>query len=150
MLSLPAPKAWFPVVAEIASLTVKDLQILPQTDWYQGLARVWQPGKQGALRRLEAFCAKHLHHYATLRDRPDVPATLHLSPHLHFGEISPRQVAASILAASDGNGAAFLRELFWREFSHYLLYHFPELPEKLQDPRFETFPWREDETALVA
>jgi deoxyribodipyrimidine photo-lyase len=112
MLSLPAPKAWFPVVAEIASLTVEDLQILPQTDWYQGLARVWQPGKQGALRRLEAFCAKHLHHYATLRDRPDVPATLHLSPNLHFGEISPRQVAASILAASDGNGAAFLRELF--------------------------------------
>ncbi len=147
--TLPAPKEFPPVSPEIASSSVDELQILPKTDRYLGFAQVWQPGEEGALRQLEAFCATHLRDYAALRDRPDVPGTSRLSPHLHFGEISPRQVAASVLAASDGNGEAFLRELIWREFSHYLLYHFPELPEEPQKLRFATFPWKTDETALA-
>ncbi|MDD3446121.1 MAG: deoxyribodipyrimidine photo-lyase, partial [Zavarzinia sp.] len=67
---------------------------LPPTrpDWAAGFAAHWRPGEAGALARLHDFIANGLRHYAGERDRPDLPATSRLSPHLAFGEIGPRQV----------------------------------------------------------
>ena len=45
---------------------------------------------------------------------------------------------------------AFLRELGWREFAYYQLYHFPHTSDAPLDARFEHFPWREAETDLQA
>jgi deoxyribodipyrimidine photo-lyase len=73
-----------------------------------------------------------------------------LSPHLRFGEISPRRVAAAIeTAAASGAVSAsaaekFIAELGWREFSYSLLYGFPELATRVWQPRFEGFAYRED------
>ena len=44
----------------------------------------------------------------------------------------------------------FLAELIWREFSHHLLFHFPELPERPFKPQFEAFPWLGDPAMLHA
>ncbi|MGB7552012.1 MAG: FAD-binding domain-containing protein, partial [Chromatiaceae bacterium] len=76
--------------------------------------------------------------------------------HLHFGEISPRQVWQAVRgvqateAATTRGGDAFLRELGWREFCHHLLHHWPELPEQPFNPRFADFPWRDDGEAFRA
>ena len=73
-----------------------------------------------------------------------------LSPHLHFGEISPAQAWH---AAADARGAgreAYLKELLWREFSTHLLQHHPDLPEKPLRPAFARLPWRQDEPGLRA
>ncbi|MEI6531356.1 MAG: FAD-binding domain-containing protein, partial [Chlamydiota bacterium] len=71
------------------------------------------------------------------RDFPSLECTSKLSPHLHFGEISPRQV---VYAAQ--KNAKFLSEVGWREFSYYQLSHFPDLPEKSWRPEFVHFPWK--------
>jgi deoxyribodipyrimidine photo-lyase len=50
----------------------------------------------------------------------------------------------------DDGGAAFLRELGWREFNQHLLFHFPALADKNIDGAFDAFPWRDDDDALAA
>jgi len=116
------------------------------------------PGEKGAVAMLTRFLDEALLEYPEKRDRPDLPGTSRLSPHLHFGEISPRQVwhavgARTVSGPSRGvaRGAeAFLRQLGWREFAHHLLHHFPETPERPLREEFAAFPWRYDERALAA
>jgi deoxyribodipyrimidine photo-lyase len=97
--------------------------------------------------RLEDFLDVGLQRYRVARDQPGVAGTSRLSPHLHFGEISPRQVWHTVQAgvatgaAPEGEGAGFLRELGWREFSAHLLYQWPDLPDKPLRPEFADFPW---------
>jgi deoxyribodipyrimidine photo-lyase len=85
----------------------------------------------------------------------DMDATSRLSPHLHFGEVSPNQAWHAVVHAASGNahlqrGAeAYLRELGWREFSYHLLHHFPSMPSEPLRPEFADFPWREDSAALA-
>ena len=89
--------------------------------------------------------------YHTHRDLPAEPATSRLSPHLHFGEISPGQIWHAIRASADNQGAEkFLRELLWREFSHHLLWHRPEMPEAPLRPEFARMQWRDDQASLRA
>ena len=130
------------------------LELLPAQRWDRGLAAAWRPGEEGAWRMLDRFVREALADYPNARDRPDIPGTARLSPHLHFGELSPRQVAAR-LAALEAAGpapgaAAFLRELGWREFAQHLLHHFPHSAEAPLDPRFEDFPWRRGDTRALA
>ena len=67
-----------------------------------------------------------------------------LSPHLHFGEIGPRQIAAALSAAEPCPGqAAFLRQIGWREFSHHLLHHNPGVGRVNLRPEFDSMPWRD-------
>ncbi|MGB7971264.1 MAG: deoxyribodipyrimidine photo-lyase [Candidatus Deferrimicrobiaceae bacterium] len=116
------------------------------------------PGEKGAVAMLARFLDEALPGYPENRDRPDLPGTSRLSPHIHFGEISPRQVwhAVGTRTVSDpsrgvARGAeAFLRQLGWREFAHHLLLHFPETPEQPLREEFAVFPWRYDERALAA
>lgn len=126
-------------------------------DWAGGLRAAWQPGEAAAQRLLRDFLENGLHGYAANRDRPDLVSTSRLSPHLHFGEIGPRQVWHAVYrlsAVGDGEADAgprkFLAELGWREFSYHLLYHFPDLPEAPLQLRFADFPWEESPEALRA
>mgnify|MGYP001812546542 FL=1 len=107
----------------------------------------WQPGEAGAQARLASFVATGLKHYAVARDRPDVDGVSRLSPHLHFGEISPHQVRRAVLEAGTADPVSqdkFLSELLWREFSAHQLCHFPELPASNVQRKFDRFPWGED------
>jgi len=123
-------------------------------NWAAGFADEWEPGEDGAQRRLETFLASGLRDYAERRDRPDLNGTSGLSPHLRFGELSPRQVwhiVQSHMAAVPGSrrgGDAYLRQLGWREFSYHLLTHWPNLPNEPLRPEFAAFPWRDDARSL--
>lgn len=149
---IPAPTRW------PTSLPVGSLGLEPRVDWATGLRATWHPGERGATQRLRDFLKKTLDDYAGDRDRPDHDGTSRLSPHLHFGEISPRQIWHAVRERqrvdqtpdASSSADAYLRELGWREFAYYLLYHFPHMTsEPLRTP-FSKFPWDDNRTALRA
>jgi deoxyribodipyrimidine photo-lyase len=136
--------------------TIDELGLTPtKPDWSGGLAAQWRPGEAGAKARLAAFLDGALEDYAEGRDRPASEATSRLSPHLRFGEISPRRIAAAIESAA-ARGASmrdaekFLGEIGWREFSYALLYAFPDLATRNWRSGFDAFPFVHDEAAFAA
>ena len=151
---------------------VDALGLLPERDWHGPLIAHWAVGEAAASARLDAFAGSGeavraasgnagtpggpaVRDYDRARDIPAEAGTSRLSPHLHHGEISPRQVIARLRGerplASLGEGeATFAKEVFWREFAYTLLHHFPDTVESPLDRRFEGFPWREDAAALAA
>lgn len=153
MQSAPARLSLPPTLP--AGEPLESLGLLPRPDWAGGLRKAWRPGEGGAQTRLAAFLDGPLAAYKGDRDRPDLAGTSRLSPHLHFGEIGPRQVwhAVSTRSATSNSEAgpeAFLRQLIWREFSYHLLYHVPDLPETPLRPEFARFPWRASPDYLAA
>ena len=132
------------------------LGLLPsKPDWSSGLAQSWQPGEAGAQARLARFMDHGLANYGTDRNRPDLPKTSNLSPHLRFGEISPQQIvrvvemAEAAGTASAGDVAKFLSEIGWREFAFHLLFHQQSLATRNFNARFDSFPWAAADTALL-
>ena len=116
-------------------------------NWARTWTDHWQPGEAGARARLTAFLDEDVETYSRDRDRPDLQTTSRLSPHLHFGEISPRQVHAAVnvhtglkpmLASSTEK---FMSEVGWREFSYHLLYHFPTMATENWRATFDAYPW---------
>jgi len=145
---LPAPR---PEAASAQSLN--GLELLPTApNWAEGWEDLWQPGEAGAAERLEAFLDTGLNNYSDGRNHPALDVTSRLSPHIHFGEISPRQVwhAVEDGRRSDDEVAKFLSELGWREFSYHLLHHFPSIPEAAFKDQFADFPWLGNKEHLKA
>lgn len=128
-----------------AGEALEDWGLLPtQPDWAGGLRERWQVGEAAAHAALNTFIAERLEGYDSARDKPAETGTSRLSPHLHFGEISPRQVWHAVKQSPLGQSEdadSFLSEIAWREFSHNLLYHFPHFPDANFQPRFDGFDW---------
>ena len=135
---LPAPIEWPP------SLAISDLGLEPEVDWAGGMRETWRPGESGALEQMRAFLDGPIETYADKRDRPDHLGTSRLSPHLHFGEISPRQIWHEVAAET------YLRQIAWREFSYHLVFHSPHTAQEPLRPEFRSFPWRVDAAGLKA
>jgi deoxyribodipyrimidine photo-lyase len=151
---LAAPKRLH-AVDGIATGAIEDWHLEPGSpDWATGLRETWTPGEASAQARLKAFL-QNAAGYSTERDRPDRPSTSRLSPHLRFGEISPRQVwhAARFVAAEhpalSGDIDKYLEEVGWREFCRHLLFDVPDLATRNLHPSFDAFPWSGDEKALA-
>ncbi|TAJ55905.1 deoxyribodipyrimidine photo-lyase [Brevundimonas sp.] len=123
-------------------------------DWSGGFA--WTPGEAGAEAALAGFLDRGMKSYSRGRDIPAEPATSRLSPHLHFGEISPwRAVEAARDAAAAGRVPAaeaekFVAEIGWREFSAHLLHAFPQMVDTAFRPEYDALPWRDDPAGLAA
>ncbi len=147
-----------PVQAATRSIVTEDLDLLPTIPWDQTMNTTWSPGEEGASKRLDTFLDRALRDYTTGRDRPDHEGTSGLSPHLHFGEISPRRVWHAVRQAAGGSPAAklagspevYLRELGWREFASHLLYHFPHTADAPLRADYARFPWVSDPVGLRA
>ncbi len=141
------------------SLKLEELNLLPvfkTEDWTLGFQKHWEPGEAGAQKKWTTFLEMALTQYKTGRDLPGFSLTSQLSPHLHFGEISPyfllkslREAYSTYSSATDRESIlCYLRELGWREFAQHLLFHFPNTPEKPLKPDFEKFPWEMEERIL--
>jgi deoxyribodipyrimidine photo-lyase len=138
------------------SETLASLNLLPTTpNWSAGLQDSCKPGEDNAMAALHKFLDEGLADYAEGRDRTDRPFTSRLSPHLHWGEISPHQVwhsTRNALAKAhgklDASGEKFLKEILWREFSYHLLHHFPHFPDRAFKSEFDNFPWADDPKSL--
>ncbi|MCC7477544.1 deoxyribodipyrimidine photo-lyase [bacterium] len=152
-----------------ASTRLEQLGLLPALPWYEGMEGHWQPGEAGAQIALAAFLEQQgPANYPELRDQPAISGTSRLSPYLHFGNISPRQIWHACREWQEQQGIqrstapaapatwqqreahpspesrgveAFLRQLIWREFAHQLLHHFPHTADQPLREEFRHFPW---------
>ncbi len=153
---LPAPAQLAPPAVWPQSDVLESWALEPaKPDWAGGLRAAWTVGEDAARSRLQRFIADVLARYRHQRNLPGTDGTSRLSPHLAFGEISPRQVWSSCAFAAEAAGTpalaeTYLKEIAWREFSYHLLFHFPELPEKAFKPEFDAFPWEANPAGLEA
>jgi deoxyribodipyrimidine photo-lyase len=130
--------------------------LLPNIHWYQGLQQHWRPGEQQAFKTLQRFAQSALVGYKERRDIPCEPYTSSLSPYLHFGEISPRQIYWQIQQQQGtakqtqyASAETFIKELIWREFAYYVLHHFPHTTDQPLDRRFRNFPYLKSNHKLL-
>ena len=140
-ISIPAPSAW------PASLDLNALGLLPRNpDWSGGLRQAWQVGEEAAHRALDRFIETTMDRYNTARDLPSETGTSRLSPHLHFGEISPVTIYHRVMSRGGltAGSEVFLSEVIWREFSYELLDQSPHMPDQPLRQEFSNFPWREN------
>ena len=148
-----APEKLPAVSDQLASETLAALDLLPRPHWDENFWKTWHPGEAGAREALEVFSDGALQGYLKGRDRPDRIGTSRLSPHLHFGEIAPWRIAATLEDARTAKNAAdidgYVRELGWREFAYHLLHHFPQTTTQNLNPRFEHFEWARENPAQM-
>ena len=169
---LAAPETIMSPPASCRSVPLDEFGLEPRIWWAEGMRCTWEPGERSAHIRLKRFLKGAFGKYSKDRNRPDLVGTSRLSPHLHFGEITPRQiwhlVRKSVTRAGTsevnafGNSvfdrtvgqieelnpvwrySQFLTEIGWREFAHHLLYHFPHTPKEPLRVTFKKFPWRKN------
>ncbi|GJL97560.1 MAG: deoxyribodipyrimidine photo-lyase [Hyphobacterium sp.] len=152
---IPAPRRLAPPLGWPQSDALESWDLRPSApDWASTFHGHHDPGEAGANVRLEEFLDDRAIEYADGRDRPDQDNTSGLSAHLHFGEISPRQILRAVDLfrddIGDRNAEKFLSEIGWREFSYSLLSSFPDFPERNHQSKFDDFPWRRSHADLTA
>lgn len=138
-----------PTPAEIAlpdqwpdSDRLADWGLLPtDPDWAGGFAKEWTPGEEGASERLDNF-ADEAARYEQQRNLPSVEGSSLLSPHLHFGEVSPAQVWDSV-AGRGGSVTTFLGEIGWRDYAQNVILQLPDYGRTNGKPQFDDLPWRD-------
>ena len=135
-------------------LSVEALGLLPTKDWHSGFWQYWQPGEAGAHEMLDIFCDSAIDGYKEQRNLPDRTGTSKLSPHLHFGEISPQQIwrrieRVRLPESGQADIGHFKSELGWREFSYHLLHHFPKSSDDNLNPQFEHFAWADPDPEIL-
>jgi len=132
-------------------IRLNDYNLLPKISWDKQFYTSWNPSRKGALERIEQFLPNKATTYLDLRDRPDLDNTTQLSPYLHFGQIGPRELISSLRTNSHPLvESGIVRQLYWREFAHHLLYHFPTTPTQPLYEKYNNFPWQENESFLRA
>lgn len=146
-LATPENKNYFK--DDETSLSVHTFNLLPTKNWQKKIEKHWRIGESSAHHHLEVFLKSGLPQYKLGRNSPAQRYVSRLSPHLHFGEVSPNQLWHDALAlGNDDNIHHFCSELGWREFSYSQLYYFPELPTKNLQSKFDHFPWVDDSVLL--
>lgn len=140
---LPAPANW------PQSDRLSDWGLLPtRPDWAGGLRALWVPGEAAAQRRLDTF-VDIAARYDEQRNLPSIDGTSFLSPHLHFGEVSP---ARCWHAAMDRGGSSetVLKELVWRDYGANIVHQYPDYASRNARESFDHFPWRDPSDPDVA
>ena len=146
----PAPKRLQGL--EARSDRLEAWKLLPaKPDWASGFRETWRPGEATALARAKQFMAERLDAYHEGRNTPGSDLTSMLSPHLHWGELSPAQLWHWAADAGSGQGLeVYQSELLWHEFSVNLLWRNPKMPDVPQKGDFGRLPWRQDPAGLRA
>ncbi|MGE3728567.1 MAG: deoxyribodipyrimidine photo-lyase [Candidatus Sericytochromatia bacterium] len=144
---LPAPSLLPAVNPALASLPLSALGLLPKLPWDTHMRQSWNVGEPAALKRLADWSQGALSGYPESRNRPDQLGTSRLSPHLHLGELSPRQIWWALKQGATHQPPescrVFLSEIGWREFAYQILVHFPHTDLNPLDDRFSQFDWQD-------
>lgn len=138
------------------SLSVSELHLLPTIPWTSHMESIWEPTEEGAYKTWKEFFSSKLASYSEGRDFPNQNAHSMLAPYLSFGQISVKLIYHYLINKSTESQCSlfekqvnsFIRQLIWREFSYYLLYHYPFTAYKPLNKSFEHFPWNNEEELL--
>ena len=140
---LDAPGTW------PNSDALDDWALLPTNpDWATGFGAEWTPGEGGATDRLDNF-APIAARYEGQRNLPSTEGSSRLSPHLHFGEISPATVWHAV-ADAGGSVDTFLGELGWRDYAQNVILQLPDYGRANGRPQLDTIRWRDAPADLKA
>ncbi len=133
---LRAPSEW------PTSDTLSDWKLLPtKPNWANGFEDNWAPGERGAADNLDSF-AEIAMEYSEGRNLPSEQLVSRLSPHLHFGEVSPATIWNRI--AGQGSGVeTFLKELVWRDYAQNVIHQFPQYGGESYREKMRDLPWRD-------
>jgi deoxyribodipyrimidine photo-lyase len=146
---LPAPTAIDAPDVWPGSDTLESLNLLPtKPDWSGGMADMWTPGEAGAHERLDGFADK-ARLYNEKRNFPSIAGTSFISPHLHFGEISPAQAWHAHMGAG-GSVEVFLKEIVWREYGQNVICQYPDYGSKNAREAMDALMWRDVAEPAVA
>ncbi len=135
------------------SMSLAELKLTPARGWDKSFWPNWQPGEAGAREQLQRFASGALVGYKDERNIPGIEGVSRLSPHLHFGEVSPHQIWSAIATKRRELAAdveCYLREIGWREFAHHVLYHFPHTPIQALNTKYRDFPWSKNYESNLA
>lgn len=131
--------------------TIDDLKLQPLIRWDHKILQHWDITEKAANKYLQDFISSRIYQYRDGRNVPSKTFTSKLSPYLHFGQISPHVIWDTLKNLDlDDNVDCFMSELGWREFSYYLLYHFPDLYKSNWNSKFDKFPWKFEQSHLGA
>ncbi|MGD1809377.1 deoxyribodipyrimidine photo-lyase, 8-HDF type [Dapis sp. BLCC M126] len=119
---------------------------------------ILEPGEIAALEKLETFSNKPIYSYQEQRNFPSIDGTSLLSPALKFGTIGIRTVWAKTqeLIKNCRSEEAFenietwQKEIAWREFYQYVMYHYPQLETGPYRENWKNFPWENNEAYFQA
>ncbi len=129
------------VVGDVGSDLLGDWGLLPvQPDWAGGFS-VWTPGEEGARAALKLFLPE-VPAYDATRDLPSQEGISRLSPHVHFGEISPATIWHVASREAGGDAAPYLRQIGWRDFATNLIDQIPDYAWANGKPAYNRFAWR--------
>jgi deoxyribodipyrimidine photo-lyase len=129
-----------------ASDKLADWDLLPtKPDWATGFSKEWAPGEEGARQRVADFIDE-AGDYDRRRNLPSEEGSSRLSPHLHFGEVSPAYIWHRVAEAA-GNTDVFLSEVAWRDYAQTIVLQFPDYGARGAREAFDAFPWRTGKSA---
>lgn len=139
--ALPAPRRLPPLPADINTETWD----IP-TGFSERNTAILPGGEKSAHARLVHFLDNVASHYASTRNRMDLPGTSRLSADLKFGTLSVRQVwnAVDEHCGLTPDTQTFKNELLWREFAYHTLWDRPQLLNEPFRTTFVNFPWQEN------
>ncbi len=138
---IEAPASW------PESDRLEEWALLPsRPNWASEFGSLWQPGEEQAGKQLDALSGL-VGNYLETRNLPSQDGTSRLSPHLHFGEISPTTVYRQAVEVGGAEGEKFVKELAWRDFTQSQMMAHPDIGERHGRSVFNRFPWRRAEEA---
>lgn len=138
---IPAPSSW------PTSDALADWNLLPTSpNWATGFED-WTPGEDGARARVDRF-VEHAARYDQTRNLPSEEGSSRLSPHFHFGEVSPAYVWHRV-AGAGGSVGTFLGELGWRDYAQNVILQFPDYPARNAREKFDALEWRDFRSSMV-
>ena len=106
-------------------------------------------GERAARRTLAQFLDGDVHRYDDQHDALGADATSRLSPYLHFGCISPREIEERLPRGAGPE--AFRRQLCWRDFYAHVLLHFPRNARSEFQERYRgSISWSRSEQSFDA
>lgn len=97
-------------------------------------------GASGGRQLFREFCTR-IERYRSARDFPAVSGVSYLSPHLRFGTVSIRELAASAWQRGGAGAETWLSELIWRDFYHMILWHHPRVVTAAFRPEYDRLQW---------
>jgi deoxyribodipyrimidine photo-lyase len=146
LTKMPPPKP-LPVPAAMQGFSglhsdsLESWSLLPRSpDWSGGFSD-WTPGEEGARDALRSFLPS-IGAYDHDRNFPAKQGISRLSPHLHFGEISPATIWHHASKAAGAIAEPFLREVGWRDYATNLIDQFPDYPDRNGKPAYDKMEWR--------
>ena len=122
--------------------SIDQLELLDNFPWHEKFDNIWKIDEESAMYIFKDFIDTKINDYKLERDFPALNKNSKLSPYIRFGLISINRMWYELDKLIPNKSIDHYKsELGWREFSYYLLYHFPHLQYENMQAKFNNFEW---------